>query len=189
MRYSKVRIKYLTMKPVIIIQPILFQLSGDLTSLLEQHISKVFDALVRITSPVNDNELPLNLFDKNRRQWKSDNILLWLRHKNKPDRGNKRLAICNFDAYSSGLNFVFGQAQIDGKVSAIYLPRLRQEFYGLNTNKSLFYQRIIKEAVHELGHAYGLKHCNNPMCVMHFSNSLPDTDIKQNSFCDICSVS
>jgi archaemetzincin len=66
------------------------------------------------------------------------------------------------------------------------LPRLRQEFYGLNTNKSLFYQRIIKEAVHELGHAFGLKHCNNPMCVMHFSNSLPDTDIKQNSFCDIC---
>jgi archaemetzincin len=55
----------------------------------------------------------------------------------------------------------------------------------LNTNKSLFYQRIIKEAVHELGHAFGLKHCNYPMCVMHFSNSLPDTDIKQNSFCDI----
>ncbi len=62
---------------------------------------------------------------------------------------------------------VFGQAQIDGRVSAIYLPRLRQEFYGLNTDKSLFYQRIIKEAVHELGHAFGLKHCNNSICVMH----------------------
>ena len=174
------------MKPIIIIQPILFQLTGDLASLLEQHISKEFDALVKITSPLNDNQLPPNLFDKNRRQWKSDNMLLWLRDTNKPDKGNKLLAICDFDAYSSGLNFVFGQAQIDGGVSAIYLPRLRQEFYGLNTNKSLFYQRIIKEAVHELGHAFGLKHCNNPMCVMHFSNSLPDTDIKQNSFCDIC---
>jgi archaemetzincin len=111
--------------------------------------------------------------------------LLWLRDRNKPDRGNKLLAICDFDAY---LNFVFGQAQIDGRVSAIYLPRLRQEFYGLNTDKSLFYQRIIKEAVHELGHAFGLKHCNNRKYVMHFSNSLPDTDIKQNGFCDICST-
>ncbi|MGA9153980.1 MAG: hypothetical protein WBZ36_25655, partial [Candidatus Nitrosopolaris sp.] len=43
-----------------------------------------------------------------------------------------KLAICDFDAYSSGLNFVFGQAQIDGRVSAIYLTRLRQEFYGLD---------------------------------------------------------
>jgi archaemetzincin len=174
------------MKSIIIIQPILFLLTGDLASLIEQHISKEFDALVKITSPLNDNQLPPNLFDKNRRQWKSDNMLLWLRDTNKPDKGNKLLAICDFDAYSSGLNFIFGQAQIDGGVSAIYLPRLGQEFYGLNTNKSLFYQRIIKEAVHELGHAFGLKHCNNPMCVMHFSNSLPDTDIKQNSFCDIC---
>jgi hypothetical protein len=51
------------MKPTIIIQPILFQLTGDLASLLEQHISKEFDALVRITSPLNDNQLPPNLFD------------------------------------------------------------------------------------------------------------------------------
>jgi archaemetzincin len=71
-------------------------------------------------------------------------------------------------------------------MSAIYLPRLRQEFYGLKPDEPLFHQRIIKEAVHELGHAFGLEHCNNQMCVMHFSNSLPDIDIKQNSFCDIC---
>ena len=76
LRSSKVRIEYLTMRPINIIQSILFQLNGDLTSMLEQHISKEFDALVKITSPLNDNQLPL--IDKNRRQWKSDNILLWI---------------------------------------------------------------------------------------------------------------
>lgn len=177
------------MKPIVInIQSISFQLTEDLTTLLEQHISKEFDASVRIASSLSDNQLPVNLFDRSRKQWKSDKILMWLLDKSKPGRGNKLLAICNFDAYSSGLNFVFGQANIDGRISAIYLSRLRQEFYGLKADKSLFYQRIVKEAVHELGHAFSLKHCNNHMCVMHFSNSLPNTDIKQNSFCDICTT-
>jgi archaemetzincin len=175
------------MKPIVInIQPILFQLTEDFTSLLKQHISKQFNNSVIIASPLNNNQLPVNLFDKSRKQWKSDKVLLCLLDKNKPNEGNKILAICDFDAYSDCLNFVFGQAQIDGRVSAIYLPRLRQEFYGLKPDKFLFYQRIVKEAIHELGHAFSLKHCNNPMCVMHFSNSLPDTDIKQNRFCDFC---
>lgn len=167
------------MKPIIVIHPILFQFTEDLTSLLEQHISKKFDTLIKLVSPLNGNQLPLNLFDRTRGQWKSDNILLWLLDKNRLDRGNKLLAICDFDAYSNGLNFVFGQAQIDGRVLAIYPTRLRQEFYGLKPDESLFHQRIVKDAVHELGHAFGLKHCNNQVCVMHFSNSLYDTDIKQ----------
>jgi archaemetzincin len=37
---------------------------------------------------------------------------------------------------------------------------------------SHFGQRLVKEAVHELGHAFGLNHCENIECVMHFSNSL-----------------
>jgi archaemetzincin len=98
----------------------------------------------------------------------------------------KILAICDFDAYSNGLNFVFGEAYIDGRISAIYVPRLRQEFYGLKEEQYLFHERIVKEAVHELGHAFGLSHCGNTRCVMHFSNSLSDTDIKQKNFCYIC---
>jgi len=169
----------------IIIQPILFQITADLCSLLEMHLSKEFDASVKTAAPINET-LPLDLFDKNREQWKSSNILQWLLDRTKPDRSKKILAICDIDAYSDSLNFVLGQAHVDGRVSAIYLPRLRQEFYALKRYDSLFYQRIVKEAVHELGHAFGLNHCENLRCVMHFSNSLRDTDIKENSFCDIC---
>lgn len=88
----------------------------------------------------------------------------------------KLLALCNFDAYSNGLNFVFDQAHRTGKVAAVYLPRLRQEFYRLEKNENLFLQRVLKEAVHEIGHAFGLGHCPISRCVMHFSNSISDTD-------------
>jgi archaemetzincin len=115
-------------------------------------------------------------------------ILEWLLDRNKNDEDkSKLLAICDLSIFEwPKLCILFGKAHINGKVSAIYLSRLRQEFYGLKSDKSLFYQRIIKEAVHELGHAFGLNHCNNPICVMHFSNSILDTDIKGKSLCNIC---
>jgi archaemetzincin len=65
-------------------------------------------------------------------------------------------------------------------------PRIKQEFYGFKSNEQLFYERLVKESVHELGHAFGLAHCNSISCVMHFSNSLHDTDVKKRSFCDSC---
>jgi archaemetzincin len=97
------------------------------------------------------------------------------------------LGICDFDAYSSGLNFVFGQASLSGGVAVIYLPRLRQEFYGLGADTSIFIERVLKEATHELGHALGLNHCPKRSCVMYFSNSLIDTDRKGKDFCNMCS--
>ncbi|HEU4443598.1 MAG TPA: archaemetzincin [Nitrososphaeraceae archaeon] len=111
-------------------------------------------------------------------------ILDWLIQNYDPDSNTKILAICNFDAYSDDLNFVPGEAHLGGRVAAIYLPRLRQELYvkKSDTNK-LFEQRVIREAIHELGHTFGLSHCEESRCVMHFSNSLQDTDFKYHIFC------
>ena len=177
---------------LIILQPISFQLlaeNNNIFSLLEKHLSREFDGLSVNTAQLI-KEVPSELFDKHRNQWKSTHLLKWLLEKYKPDRriATKILAICSFDAYSNGLNFVFGEAYLDGTVLAIYLPRLRQEFYGLKADEFLFSQRIIKEAVHELGHAFGLNHCEKVKCVMHFSNSLRDTDIKEENFCNTCKV-
>src|ERR687898_582901 len=66
------------------------------------------------------------------------------------------------------------------------LERLKPEFYDLAPNDLVFYDRVTKEAVHELGHSFGLFHCNNKRCVMHFSNSLYDTDFKNRIFCKNC---
>jgi predicted Zn-dependent protease len=151
-------------------------------------------------------QIPDFVIDMHRRQCISDLLLDWLlditfnndsgdddddkQLTNYEDGNNdvKLLALCNFDAYSNDLNFVFGQAHMSGKVAAIYLPRLRQEFYGTEKNEQLFLQRVVKEAVHELGHAFGLGHCPIHLCVMHFSNSISDTDAKAKDFCRNCTL-
>ena len=173
----------------------------SIVSPLIQRLSKIFGDKLRINSDsLQSSSLqssssttttmpPTHLFDKARKQWISDSLLDWLLKSNEPDITTKVLAICDFDAYSDELNFVFGEAHLGGRVAAIYLPRLRDQFYVRKSDKNnnnLFEQRVIKEAVHELGHTFGLRHCQISKCVMHFSNSLQDTDIKDDKFCERC---
>ena len=129
--------------------------------------------------------IPSEAYHVRRRQYNSEVILHRLQTY-RPPQGERLLGITEVDLYVSPLNFVFGQADLPGRVALISLCRLHQEFYGLASAKALFLLRTTKEAVHELGHTYGLRHCYNTKCVMHFSNSLRDTDIKSDRFCKRC---
>lgn len=105
---------------------------------------------------------------------------------NIPEDAEKVFGVLDVDIFVPTLNFIFGQADLGGRVALISLTRLREEFYGNSKNEKLFMERAVKESVHELGHTFGLRHCRNPGCVMHFSNSLMDTDAKQADFCEEC---
>jgi archaemetzincin len=96
------------------------------------------------------------------------------------------LGVADLDLYVPGLNFIFGLADYRTRRAVIALPRLRQTFYGSPDELELFLPRAAKEAVHEMGHLYGLEHCQDRRCVMAFSNSLADTDYKNQGFCPRC---
>ena len=99
---------------------------------------------------------------------------------------NKILGVTEVDLYALGLNFIFGEAQLQGKAAIISLYRLRPEFYGEPPNRNLLVERAVKEAVHEIGHTLGLRHCPASSCVMHFSLHIGMTDRKGRDFCRIC---
>jgi hypothetical protein len=76
----------------------------------------------------------------------------WILEKTKLANEMKILVISDRDTYSGELNFVFGEAYLEGGIAISYLPRLRPEFYSLESNELMFKGRITKEAIHELGH-------------------------------------
>jgi len=126
-------------------------------------------------------------FDKRRKQYRSNAILSEIQgYAAKKTDLNRVLGIVDADLFVPELNFVFGEAICPGKAALISLWRLKPEFYGDAPNMELFSARTLKEAVHELGHTLGLRHCPRSSCVMHFSNSISDTDIKQSLFCEQC---
>jgi len=130
-------------------------------------------------------DCPSYAYNLRREQYLSSSILRRVGQLDLP-KAYRLLGVVDLDLYVPELNFVFGQASMKGKEAVIALPRLRESFYGLPDDPDLFRQRVVKEAVHEVGHTLGLGHCPDPSCVMHFSNSLQDTDIKGQSFCASC---
>ncbi len=129
--------------------------------------------------------VPAEAYNKRRGQYLASVILDQLEER-KPGRISRLLGVTEVDLYVPRLNFVFGLADAASGVGVISLARLREEFYGRRTERSVFLLRAGKEAVHEIGHTLGLGHCSNPRCVMFFSNSLGDTDRKESHLCTMC---
>jgi archaemetzincin len=129
--------------------------------------------------------LPARALNPARGQYLSSAVLAMLQQ-TKPGNVSLVLGVTDCDLYLPPLNFAFGEADQRSGVAVISVARLREEFYGHPVNDELFRRRMITEGVHEVGHALGLDHCPDPGCVMHFSNTLSDTDRKGAGFCANC---
>jgi archaemetzincin len=145
---------------------------------LRRVLASAFDAEI-VTVP----GIPLapSAYDRARRQYHSTPILRQLARA-KPRHVERLLGVADVDLYVPELNFVFGEADADRGVAIFSLARL-QTTGSDQRARALFLKRAATEAVHELGHTYGLGHCPSPRCVMWFSNTLGESDSKGLAFC------
>jgi archaemetzincin len=159
---------------------------AEVTRQIQERIVQIFPNL---SCHIADSALPLPVkaFNQKRSQYNSSIILSEVqRYAAKRQDPSCVLGIVDVDLFVSVLNFVFGEASCPGKAALISLWRLRPEFYGEPADAEVFWERAMKEAVHEVGHTLGLQHCPQSSCVMHFSNSILDTDRKRSLFCEQC---
>jgi len=132
-------------------------------------------------------EVPPQAWDPARAQYQSVEIMKAL-VRAAPADATRVLGLTECDLAIPLLTFLFGQAQLDGKVAVVSLHRLRQEFYGLPADENLLHERLAKEILHELGHTFGLTHCPQQTCAMSLSTHIEFVDAKSAGYCEPCAA-
>jgi len=165
----------------VIISPI-GEIDLEVCKFIENKIQTIFN-IKAMTIPL----LPDIAFayDTTRKQYHSTPILKKL-EENAPGNCMKIVGITEVDLFIPILTYVYGEAQLGGKACIISTHRL----HGSPENESYtkVHERVIKEAIHELGHTFSLRHCENNTCTMHYCRSLEDVDMKSDQLCRYCKV-
>jgi archaemetzincin len=126
-------------------------------------------------------------FDARREQYHSTAILQKLAAR-LPEDTRKILAITQVDLFIPILTYVYGEAQLGGAACVISTCRLNDEESSGNPGNGNLAERIVKEAIHELGHTFNLRHCPEHTCIMHYCRNLDDVDRKLGQLCRHCTV-
>ena len=158
------------------------KLEGGLLTDLASALADVFCVPCEIVRSALDPDFA---FHGERQQYHSSEILAHMQSMVTPSTW-RMLGVCGGDLYIPILTFVFGEAQVGGTCAVVSLHRLRQEFYGLPADRKLLRARLLKEAVHELGHTLNLTHCDDYQCVMASSHAVEWIDLKESRLCPDC---
>ena len=160
---------------------------GEVTAQSKREVSaalrNVYDAEVTLadTQPIPDAAL-----DESRGQYRAEEFIELA---GRIGTGETNLAVTPKDLFYRRRNYVFGLAYLNGDASVVSTYRLQTSSDGGFSNQSandIFVDRVRKEVVHEVGHTLGLDHCDNHRCVMNFSPTVREVDVKEERLCGTC---
>ena len=152
-------------------------------SAVADHITLYFNYPSSILFPL---ETPLYAFDERRGQYNAAMIIKALETMNFEAHA-KVIAVVNVDLFIPIFTHVMGEAQEGGRFALVSMYRLmkgRRE--GRRPSASKILERLVKIALHELGHLFDMVHCADENCIMHFSGNLEDMDRIMLDFCAYC---
>jgi len=157
------------------------EVNGELLDQLRNEIHQVFGYETELLPLLEEIDLHA---DPIRKQYHSTPILETLALIAPPE-AVKILAITRVDLFIPVLTHVYGEAQLGGRACILSTFRFAEK---RSPDRETFRCRMVKEAIHELGHTFSLRHCRDAGCVMHYCRSVSEVDRKSNHFCRYCAV-
>lgn len=161
---------------------------GDVPAQVKREASAALRSVYDLDVTVHDEQsIPEGAFDRGRNQYRAEEFIELA---SRVGSGDKNIGITPQDLFYRRRNYVFGLAYLNGNGSVISTYRLQTSSDGGITTKpqsEVFADRVRKEVVHEIGHTFGLEHCDNSKCVMSFSPTVREVDVKEENLCGTCS--
>lgn len=96
------------------------------------------------------------------------------------------VALTHVDLCLAILTHVFGEAEIGGKAAVVSDFRLRHNPGAGPAPVAVYYERLVKVALHEVAHTLSVYHCQTPRCLMNFSPKVSHLDQLNILFCERC---
>jgi len=149
-----------------------------------------FDLPVRTLEPA---ELPAKGWHRERawgKQYETGWFLRQLLPERRPPEAVCTFAVTMADVYpDEKWNYVFGEASLEDRVGVWSFARYEPAFWGQaetpEADKRTL-RRALQVVVHEMGHAFGIEHCQWYACVMNGANSLEESDSQPLRLCPPC---
>ena len=165
---------------IIALQPF-EETTPDAIAFIQHGLADSFDAEVTILPAA---KLPQNAWYAARKRYWADSILAYLRLQHHAEE-RYVLAVTGKDiATAKGANpnwGVMGLGLNPGKYCVISDYRLQRD----RQTKAQLHFRLLKVALHEMGHNFGLAHCPNPNCIMVDAEGKDKLD-DEKGFCEAC---
>ncbi len=159
---------------------------GDIDAELCRSVAESLSATFKTPCEVLPQVLdPAFAYHGERLQYHSSELLHRMQSSLRPETW-RLLGLTAVDLYIPILTFVFGEAQMGGPCALASAYRLRPDVYGMSPDPATLRERLLKEAIHELGHTLDLTHCEDYRCAMASSHSVERIDLKEANLCVQC---